>query len=1072
MNRFLSDFSSGDLKLERELSESQNIHLFTFEEDLVRGEDILDRVRKHPSVHLAQFDYVIRQRELIPNDTRFNEMWAMKNTGQSSGIVGEDIKATFAWDLVYGDGNISNSRDIVVAVLDDGFSINHPDLRFHTLRWCTITNSSNIATASHGTHVAGTVGARGNNGQGVIGVGWDDNFYVMPIRMSLMGNTLNSHAIAAYTWVLDRRVEWNTSGGTQGAFVVATSASWGIDGANPANFPVWRALYDTMGEAGILSAGATSNSPSINVDTMGDVPTGFDSPWLISVTNTNRNRQRLGAFGLTTIDLSAPGGDILSTETLTTYSVKTGTSMATPHVAGVIGLMYRAASERLLATWDANPGELALIFRQLIMDGVDLLPSLAGMTVTGGRLNALNPVMAVIEMSIIDGPGFRISPNSHNFGEVYIGSAPATQTFTITNNGTEDLSVENIALTGTDQTHFSIDGNTDLPWTLEPDATNTFSVSFMPSSGGLKSATIEISHNASDTASIVTLSGTGDIVTPGLSYRQINANTSYEVSRGTATSTHIEIPPNHLGLPVTAIAGNGFADFTSMTSISIPNSVTSIGDFAFENCSGLTSITIPNSVTTIGIQAFSGCTSLISINLSNSLTTIGEAMFYNCSALTSITIPSNVTSIGNHAFALCSGLTEVTIPSSVTTIGENAFWNNTGLTTINIPSSVILIGNSAFSGCSNLASVSFASPSSLISISNLIFFGCTSLSSITIPRSVVTIGNSAFSGCTNLVSVTFDAPSSLSSIEEDAFINCIGLTEITIPRNVTTINRNPFVYTPNLENILVESGNTHFRSEGNSLIRNSNNTLISGTKNSVIPLSVNIIGDFAFAGCTDLIEITIPTSVHSISHHAFHSCTNLTNITLPNTITFLGTQAFAHCSSLAQIFIPNSVTTIGNSAFGNCDILTIYAEVLTRPNGWHVDWNPDNRPVVWGHEVSDDDMTEVVIKTALMGNYPNPFNPETTIKFSVGAISTSSVMSHSPQWNSQTSATVSYVRIDVYNIRGQHVKTLVDGYFPSGEHSVVWNGTDDNGQSAGSGVYFYRMIVEDFTSVRQMILLK
>jgi subtilisin family serine protease len=400
MTSFMSSFSSENLQYDRVLSESQNIHLLSFDESAVRGETILDNVRANPSVYLAQFDYILERRntELIPDDTRFAEMWAMRNTGQSNGVVGEDIKATFAWQRVYGTGNNSNSRQIVVAVLDDGFSINHPDLRFHHLRWCVITNSSNIVSASHGTHVAGTVGARGNNNQGVIGVGWDANFFVLPIRMALSASALNSHAIAAYTWVLDRRIEWNNSGGTQGAFIVATNASWGLDGANPANFPVWAALYNTMGQAGILSTGATSNNANINVDIEGDVPTGFSSPWLISVTNTDRHRVRQGAFGLNSIDLSAPGTSILSTETLTGYSLKSGTSMATPHVAGVIGLMYRAASEELLASYDNNPNELALIFRQLIIDGVDPLPSLAGVTVTGGRLNALNPVLAVIAM--------------------------------------------------------------------------------------------------------------------------------------------------------------------------------------------------------------------------------------------------------------------------------------------------------------------------------------------------------------------------------------------------------------------------------------------------------------------------------------------------------------------------------------------------------------------------------------------------------------------------------------------------------------------------------------------------
>ena len=155
--------------------------------------------------------------------------------------------------------------------------------------------------------------------------------------------------------------------------------------------------------------------------------------------------------------------------------------------------------------------------------------------------------------------------------------------------------------------------------------------------------------------------------------------------------TSITIPNS-----ITSIGEGAFACCSSLTSITIPNSVTSIGDYTFEECESLTSITIPNSVTSIGKEAFSGCFDLTSISIPNSVITIGDRVFYNCESLTSITIPNSVTTIGVGAFAYCSSLTEVTIPNSVTWIDDWAFWECESLTSIKIPSSVTEIGVDAF----------------------------------------------------------------------------------------------------------------------------------------------------------------------------------------------------------------------------------------------------------------------------------------------------------------------------------------------------------------------------------------
>ena len=217
-------------------------------------------------------------------------------------------------------------------------------------------------------------------------------------------------------------------------------------------------------------------------------------------------------------------------------------------------------------------------------------------------------------------------------------------------------------------------------------------------------------------------------------------NFTVDVNNNATIGTGVDATATESG---TALSGDIVIPGTvTDNSTSTEYTVKKIGIYAFRNCSSLTSVTIPDSVTTIGDNAFQGCSELTSVTIGNSVETIGQSAFRSCSSLTSVTIPDTVETIGDNAFNRCSSLTSVTIGNSVTTIGTSCFFLCSRLESVIIGDSVETIGDNAFSVCSSLTSVNI--PYSLISIGSEAFKGCSSLTSVTIPALVTSIGNNAF----------------------------------------------------------------------------------------------------------------------------------------------------------------------------------------------------------------------------------------------------------------------------------------------------------------------------------------
>ena len=213
-----------------------------------------------------------------------------------------------------------------------------------------------------------------------------------------------------------------------------------------------------------------------------------------------------------------------------------------------------------------------------------------------------------------------------------------------------------------------------------------------------------------------------------------------------------------------------------ITSVVIESGVPSIGRSSFTECYSLTTITIPASVTTIGNGAFCN-TGLTEVTIPASVTTLGNSVFMSCTSLTTVSISADLSSIGLNLFSGCSQLASVNIPASVTSIGGSAFYGCSSLTTIDIPANVTSIGISAFRGCTGLTSLSL--PAKLTTIDFYAFYGCNnaSLTSISIPASVTSIGQEAFRNCSSLATVTLN---SNPTIGTDAFTDIADGAAVTM----------------------------------------------------------------------------------------------------------------------------------------------------------------------------------------------------------------------------------------------------------------------------------------------------
>ncbi len=343
-------------------------------------EQAIARYDRDPRIRYIEPNYILHM-DAAPNDSMFGQLWGLHNIGQTGGTPGADIHATQAWDLFTG------SSSVLVAIIDTGMDYTHPDLAANAfvnpgeiagngldddgngfiddVHGWDFANDDNdpYDDVGHGTHCAGTIGAVGNNALGVVGVNW--NVKLLPIKFlgaDGSGTTADAVSSIEYATLMHVRVMSNSWGG--GPYSEAL-----------------RGAIAAAGDAGIVFVASAGNS-SDNNDTSPSYPASYDLPNIIAVAASDPNDQLAGFsnFGPTSVDLAAPGTDILSTVP-GGYQYKSGTSMAAPHVSGAAALVL-----------GRFPGLDGAGAKALLLADVDPVPALAGLTLTGGRLNALLPL--------------------------------------------------------------------------------------------------------------------------------------------------------------------------------------------------------------------------------------------------------------------------------------------------------------------------------------------------------------------------------------------------------------------------------------------------------------------------------------------------------------------------------------------------------------------------------------------------------------------------------------------------------------------------------------------------------
>ena len=404
----------------------------------------------------------------------------------------------------------------------------------------------------------------------------------------------------------------------------------------------------------------------------------------------------------------------------------------------------------------------------------------------------------------------------------------------------------------------------------------------------------------------------------GLTFRQIDGNTAFEVSGPGIAQGDIVIPATYRGLPVTRIGDKAFRNTVTVTSVTIGSNILEIGEQAFAGCSLLARVQLAEGLRSIGAQAFQSCRALnTALTLPESLTSIGAQAFEYCRALPAVTFGNSLTEIGDSAFNGCTALTKAALPDSVQTLGDAAFKDCTALAEVSLGTGVAALGTDAFRGCTALTTLSLGA---IKSIGENAFYGCTALTQVTLPEGVTSVGAHAFEDCTQLASA--DLPETLTSLGEDAFAKTALFADEA--EGADRYLDGWFLSPGSETGVTLRAGTVGIADGALAEYEGFSRTF-------TLPDSVRYVGARAFAESA-ITSVVLGSGVEVLGDEAFDGCEQLSIVILgenaggvsgslgESSLVSIGSYAFRNCKALTDIDLPDTLTRIGTYAFRNSGI--------------------------------------------------------------------------------------------------------------------------------------------------------